>query len=306
MGFQGRKAHVDKSEEVISAKLTVAFIYSPIARLRSILAPWTTSICSRIVTSCPIDMQMYSLPNPPNTLTPYPPSKHPTFPAHPTPQWQSAYDALATYVHANEPTTKTYYFGIPLDYAHDFSVTTSMFAFEVYGKREDLYTTHLGSPAMAKFLELIPASTTTNLDLAHYRCVAGFLDLHGAKEEAGVLQDVKITCTGAEARERLLGALSRLVGGVMGEERGNGGKGGVYTYMAFACLDDDVGVRIMGRWKGRSDMEAFVRRADVGAFWAEGKEKIARMEQRLYLPNGKGWLHRGSGFAGDEKGGTKL
>jgi hypothetical protein len=30
----------------------------------------------------------------------------------------------------------TYYFGIPMDYADDVSGTTSMFAFEVYGKRE--------------------------------------------------------------------------------------------------------------------------------------------------------------------------
>jgi hypothetical protein len=35
-----------------------------------------------------------------------------------------------------EPTTKTYYFGIPLEYAHDYNATTLMFAFEVYGKRE--------------------------------------------------------------------------------------------------------------------------------------------------------------------------
>jgi len=50
--------------------------------------------------------------------------------------WQAAYDTLATHVSAHEPTTKTYYFGIPLDYAHDFAKTTSMLAFEVYGSRE--------------------------------------------------------------------------------------------------------------------------------------------------------------------------
>ena len=51
-------------------------------------------------------------------------------------QWQAAYDKLAEHVFANEPTTMTYYFGIPMDYADDISGTTSMFAFEVYGKRE--------------------------------------------------------------------------------------------------------------------------------------------------------------------------
>ncbi|KAF2691947.1 hypothetical protein K458DRAFT_354097 [Lentithecium fluviatile CBS 122367] len=218
--------------------------------------------------------------------------------------WQSAYDALATYVWTNEPTTKTYYFGIPLDYAHDFDKTTNMFAFEVYGKREDLYATHLASSAMAKFLNAIPASTTTNLDLSHYRYVAGFLDLPGNKQEAEIIQDIRITCTSPSFRTTLLNALSSLVDGVHQQEHANSGKGGVLTYMAFASLDDDVGVRILGRWEGRGDMERFIRRDDVGAFWREEKEVVARMEQRCYVPNGKGWLHRGrgSGFAGEEMG----
>jgi len=50
--------------------------------------------------------------------------------------WQAAYDDLAAHVEPSEPTTQTYYFGIPIDYADDFAKTTSMFAFEVYGKRE--------------------------------------------------------------------------------------------------------------------------------------------------------------------------
>ncbi|KAK4924666.1 hypothetical protein LTR49_008349 [Elasticomyces elasticus] len=72
----------------------------------------------------------------------------------------------------------TYYFGIPLTYAHDFSKTTSVLAFEVYGCREhkDLYETHLNSPAMGKFLSIVPGHTTTDLDLSHYEAVAGFLD----------------------------------------------------------------------------------------------------------------------------------
>jgi hypothetical protein len=50
-------------------------------------------------------------------------------------QWQAAYDDLAQYVWTSEPTKKSYYFGIPLDYVHDFSKTTSMFAFEIYCRR---------------------------------------------------------------------------------------------------------------------------------------------------------------------------
>lgn len=49
---------------------------------------------------------------------------------------QAAYDDLAAHVEPHEPSTQTYYFGIPLDYAHDLDATTSMFAFEVYGRRE--------------------------------------------------------------------------------------------------------------------------------------------------------------------------
>jgi len=56
-------------------------------------------------------------------------------------QWQAAYDDLASYVYSFEPTTKAYYyFGIPMDYAHDFSKTTSMFAFEIYGSPNVIFS----------------------------------------------------------------------------------------------------------------------------------------------------------------------
>lgn len=169
-----------------------------------------------------------------------------------------------------------------------------MFAFEVYGTRDDLYTTHLASPAMQKFLTLIPAASTTGLDLNHYRAVAGFLDSSHTQEEAGIMQDVKITCVSDVAREELLVGLKRFVNGV-------GGEGGTLTYMGFACLDDDVGARIYGRWRTREDLERFIRRDDVNAFWMTNKEHIRGMDQRLYVPNGKGWLHRGSGYAGEDR-----
>ncbi|KAL5382411.1 hypothetical protein DPSP01_006512 [Paraphaeosphaeria sporulosa] len=207
--------------------------------------------------------------------------------------WQAAYDDLATYVYANEHTTKTYYFGIPIDYAHDFNATTSMLAFEVYGRREDLYTTHLSSPAMATFLKRIEPTTTTNLDLAHYRLIAGFLDNNGDAPPAGILQDTRLTCVSPSARCSVLASLTDLLNNVHEEEKHNGGKNGVLTYMAFECLDDDVGVRILGRWRDRKDMEIFVRRGDVDRFWQGQKPQISRMEQRCYVPNGKGWLHRG-------------
>jgi quinol monooxygenase YgiN len=207
--------------------------------------------------------------------------------------WQAAYDTLAVYVQASEPTTKSYYFGIPIDYAHTFAKTTSMFAFEVYGTRDDLYSTHLSSPAMQTFLSRIPPASTTGLDLNHYRLIAGFLDSSHVCAPAEIMQDIRITCTSAAAQAGLLASLTAFVDSVQPSDE-------TLTYMAFASLDDDVGARIYGRWKTREDLERFIRRDDVNAFWMGNKEHVRAMEQRLYVPNGKGWLHRGSGYAGEK------
>ena len=51
-------------------------------------------------------------------------------------QWQAAYDKLGEYVWNEEPTTLSYYFGIPYDNEHDFESTPLMFAFEVYDERK--------------------------------------------------------------------------------------------------------------------------------------------------------------------------
>jgi quinol monooxygenase YgiN len=171
-----------------------------------------------------------------------------------------------------------------------------MFAFEVYGTRQDLYDTHLASPAMQTFLERIPAASTTGLDLNHYRLTAGFLDSSHVQAEAGIMQDIRVTCVSSAAQSSLLVSLKTLVDGV-------GCEGGTLTYMAFASLDDDVGARLYGRWVTRKDLERFIRRDDVNAFWMENKKYVRAMEQRLYVPNGKGWLHRGSGYAGEQRRG---
>ncbi|OAL56664.1 hypothetical protein IQ07DRAFT_14262 [Pyrenochaeta sp. DS3sAY3a] len=214
--------------------------------------------------------------------------------------WQAAYDDLATYVSSSEPTTKSYYFGIPIDYAHDISKTTSMLAFEVYGEREDLYKTHLTSPAMSTFLTLIPPTSTTGLDLNHYALTAGFLDASHTQAPAAIMQDIRITCVSASARAALLTSLNALVDSV------TPGEDGTLTYMAFESLDDGLGARIFGRWRSREDMEGFVRREGVNAFWMGSKEGVRAMEQRLYVPNGKGWLHRGSGYPGEKKVDSKI
>lgn len=167
-----------------------------------------------------------------------------------------------------------------------------MFAFEVYGTREDLYNTHLTSASMQTFLTKIPPASTTGLDLNHYRLIAGFLDSSHTQAQAGIMQDIRITCISPLAQATLLASLKTLVDGV-------DSSGGTLTYMAFASLDDDVGARLYGRWKTREDMESFIRREDVNTFWMENKDHVRAMVQRLYLPNGKGWLHRGKGYAGE-------
>lgn len=113
------------------------------------------------------------------------------------------------------------------------------------------------------------------------------------------MQDIRITCVSPSARAALLSSLGKLVEGVTGSS-------GTLTYMTFSSLDDEVGARIYGRWKTRADMEAFVRRPDVNAFWMEDKDHVRTMEQRLYVPNGKGWLHRGKGYAGEKTGMAKI
>jgi quinol monooxygenase YgiN len=174
-----------------------------------------------------------------------------------------------------------------------------MLAFEIYTSREALYATHLKSLAMSEFLDKIPAASTTGLDLNHYRYVAGFLDSSGVREEAGIMQDIRITCIANSARNTVLASLKVLVDGV-------DGGGGTLTYMAFASEDDDVSARIFGRWEKREDLERFIRREDVIGFWMGNKEHVRAMEQRMYVPNGKGWLRRGKGYAGETAARSKI
>jgi len=154
--------------------------------------------------------------------------------------------------------------------------------------RQDLYETHLGSEAMAQFLETIPAHTTTDLDLKHYAYIAGFLDRDGDRKECAIMMlDQRITCKSAIARESVLSQLSQLADAVQKDPIG------VLTFMAFRSLDDEVGARIYSRFESRAAMEAFIMRKGVNDFWQACKEFVSGMEQRGYVPNGKGWLHRG-------------
>lgn len=156
---------------------------------------------------------------------------------------------------------------------------------------QDLYETHLGSQAMAKFLEAIPPHTTTGLHLKHYRCLGGFLDRDGDRKECGIMLDQKILCKSAEDLHAVSAALKSFVDTVSQTEEEK--PEGVLTFMAFECLDDEVGARLFGRFESREAMEVFLRREDVNGFWQSVKSQVRGMEQRGYVPNGKGWLHRG-------------
>jgi len=143
---------------------------------------------------------------------------------------------------------------------------------------------------MARFLSAIPPTMTTGLDLNNYTRVGGYLDKPGDKRECGIMQDIKIMCSSPSARSTLLDKLAELAKTV--ETTEDKEDAGVWTWMAFACLDDEVGARIFARFRSREDMERHIRRKEVVDFWLGSKEEVRSMGSRGYLPNGKGWLHR--------------
>jgi hypothetical protein len=153
---------------------------------------------------------------------------------------------------------------------------------------------------MKVFLSKIPAASTTGLDLNHYRLVSGFLDAPRTQSSGNIMQDIRITCNSSESRDLVLESLRQLVGSI------EPGGDGTLTYMAFESLDDKIGARIFGRWERRENLEQFIRKEDINKFWMQNKDSIKAMEQRLYVPNGKGWLHRGSGYAGEKGNNARL
>ncbi|KAF4634269.1 hypothetical protein G7Y89_g3852 [Cudoniella acicularis] len=198
--------------------------------------------------------------------------------------WQVAYDKLDEYVFANEQDTRTYYFGVPIEYKDKISETTHMLAFEVYGKREDLYETHFNSPAMKKFLPVIPSTMTTGLDLTHYTDVSGFLDKSGKLDECGIIFDTKILCHSAAAREYVLKKLQVVSKHAGGEEKGT------YTFWVLKSLDHDDEVRIFERYESFEAMQAHQRSSIIVDFWMEAKDEIKSMDGRTYVPNHKATL----------------
>lgn len=195
-------------------------------------------------------------------------------------------------MHANEPNTLSYYFGIPLEHAHAPSRTDSMFAFESYSSRAELYEVHLKSDAMNKFLPTAMRDMSTGLDLVHFQPVAGFLDRSGKKTECAVIHDVQIRCHDREARAKVLEELGKLCAHVEGMQGGKGIGDEVLSFVGLVSLDDEIGARIFARYRSREGWEAWQRNPLVKGFWETVKPHIASMQARPYAPNGKGWLRK--------------
>lgn len=144
---------------------------------------------------------------------------------------------------------------------------------------------------MSTFLGTALPRMTTGLDLAYYSFAAGFLDLPGDARECGVMYDMRIHCATAKARDIVEKALREQVGPAVSREGGDGD--GVYTWLVCRSSDDDKEVRIYSRFRSGEDLEKYQRMPEVKAFWKEhGQKEVATMEQRGYVPNHKGWLHR--------------
>lgn len=163
-----------------------------------------------------------------------------------------------------------------------------MLAFEIYTDREALYTTHLNSAVMSGFLSALPETMITGLDLSNYEDVGGFLDRFNDKRECEVMVDVRISCK-PEARQALLSRLSTLAS-IISESDYKG----VLTFFVLKSLDSEQGVRIFQRFQSWKAQTNHVSDQPVLNFWRSSKEDILSMESQAYVPNGKGWLHRGS------------
>ena len=105
------------------------------------------------------------------------------------------------------------------------------------------------------------------------------------------MHDTRIVCKSPEARSVLRARLLALARSIEADSAGPGAD--VYTWMAFECLDNDMDLRVFARTKDRTALDKLSRRPEVVNFWKESREgEIERIDQRGYVPNGKGWLHR--------------
>lgn len=164
------------------------------------------------------------------------------------------------------------------------SATTQMLAFEAYNVRADLYETHFHSRPMDVFLQKIPSTMTTGLDLTHYEDVAGYLDKADMKE-CGIFYDTRIKAAEGK-RDEVLARLGKFAKWVEENEEGT------FTYLVLKSLDGKDGVRVFERYANRKALEAHQSSKEYLELLMGSKDIIKSMEGRGYIPNGHGWLHR--------------
>ena len=138
---------------------------------------------------------------------------------------------------------------------------------------------------MAAFLEVLPSTTASNLDLAHYQDISGFLDKSGTNEECGIIHDTKILCTSPVARDIVLKKLGSVVDSARKEE-------GTQTFLVLKSLDAEDQVRIFERYKNWDAFETHQNMDVLKSFWLSSKDEVKSLEGRTYVPNLKGWLSR--------------
>lgn len=162
-----------------------------------------------------------------------------------------------------------------------------MLAYEAYGKRSDLYDTHMNSKAMGQFLRKVFPIMNTGLDLVHYEDVGGFLDKKGNKTECGIIWDTWITVKEGKV-DKVLESLKGLAKWVEESEPE------AYSYLIHRGLDEDNRneLRVLERYATREGMEAHMSSKPVLDFFRGAAKDVVRLENRGYLPNGLGWLHR--------------
>ncbi|KAF2842009.1 hypothetical protein M501DRAFT_1028790 [Patellaria atrata CBS 101060] len=201
-------------------------------------------------------------------------------------EWVALYHDLEGYVRENEKaTTLTYYFGTPEEYGKNHSRSTCMLAFEMYGKRDDLYVTHFNSSAMGTFLKKMPHTLMTGLDLMHYEDVGGYLDKYNDMRECEIFYDTRLKIK-PEKCEEVLAKLVKLADWTKENEKDT------YTFLVLKSLDNDHDVRIFERYATRTALEAHQQAKKVIDCFQSSKDLILSMEGRGYIPNGDGWLHR--------------
>lgn len=160
-----------------------------------------------------------------------------------------------------------------------------MFAYEAYGKREDLYETHMNSDAMGVFLSKIPSTMTTGLDLTNYEDVVGFLDRDKDMKECAAIWDTRLWLQG-KSREAILKRLAELASWIEKNEPET------YTFLVHKGLDNADEVRILERYATREALDRYQTSQRLVEFYHSSREMIKSMEGHGYVPNGLGWLHR--------------